>query len=370
MKITAAVVEATDKPFELRELQLDDPRSDELLVRIVACGMCHTDLSARNGSTPFPLAAVLGHEGAGVVERVGSQVADFVPGDRVLLSFTSCGQCAACRFGRPVYCRYWVPLNLLGGSRLDGSPTITRATGDVHGHFFGQSSFATHALAHARAAVKVPDDVDLDELAPLGCSVQTGAGAVLNVAKPEPGSTMVVFGAGGVGMAALMTATLTPAAHIVAVDVNPDRLGLARVLGATHIVNAANTDPVEAILDLTHGVGADCAVETSGRPAVLQQAIAALAAAGTCVVVGAPPLGTTIPVDVTNLLGRGLRLLGTNQGDSNPQQFLPRLIDLHRQGLLPFDRLVTRFPFDRINDAADQAREGAAIKPVLVMPST
>lgn len=370
MKITAAVVEGTGKPFELGEVQLDEPRPDELLVRIVACGMCHTDLSARNGSTPFPLAAVLGHEGAGVVESVGSRVAGFVPGDRVLLSFTSCGECAACRAGRPVYCRYWVPLNLLGGSRLDGSPTLTRTSGPVHGHFFGQSAFATHALVPARGAVKVPDDLELDQFAPLGCSVQTGAGAVLNVARPEPGSTMVIYGAGGVGLAALMSAILTPVARIVAVDLNPARLELARELGATDTINAADTDPTEAILDLTHGAGANCAIETSGRTSVLEQAIGALAAAGTCVVIGAPPLGSTIPVDVTNLLGRGLRLLGTNQGDSNPRQFLPRLIELYRQGRLPFDRLISRFPFDRINDAADQALDGTAIKPVLIMPTS
>jgi aryl-alcohol dehydrogenase len=367
MKITAAVVEEKDGPFNIVEVELDEPRPEEMVVRIAAAGMCHSDLSVRSAATPFPLPAVLGHEGAGVVESVGSQVSGFVPGDRVVLSFDFCGHCLACRSGRPVYCDDWVPLNLLGGSRLDGSATLTRSTGEVHGHFFGQSSFASHALVRASTAVMAPDGIDLDVLAPIGCSVQTGVGAVLNVASPEPGSTLVVFGAGGVGLAAVLGAVITPLSSIVVVDVNASRLELAAQLGATHTIDATTTDPTEAIRDLTGGLGADYAIETSGRLEVLDGAITSLAAAGTCVVIGAPPLGSTLPVDVTNLLGRGIRLRGTNQGDSNPTEFLPRLIDLHLKGRLPFDRLIRRFPFEKINDAAAEAVAGTAIKPVLLM---
>jgi aryl-alcohol dehydrogenase len=367
MKITAAVIEEKDARFDIVEVELDEPRSDEMVVRIAAAGMCHSDLSVRSAATPFPLPAVVGHEGAGVVESVGSHVNGFVPGDRVVLSFDSCGQCSACQSGRPVYCERWVPLNLLGGSRLDGSATLTRPSGDVHGHFFGQSSFASHALVRASAAVRAPDGVDLDVLAPIGCSVQTGVGAVLNVASPEPGSTLVVFGAGGVGLSAVLGAVLTPVSSIVVVDVNASRLELASQLGATHAIDATTTDPIEAIRDLTGGVGADYAIETSGQLGVLDGAIASLAAAGTCVVIGAPPLGSKLPVDVTNLLGRGIRLRGTNQGDSNPTQFLPRLIDLHLKGRLPFDRFIRRFAFEQINDAAAEAVAGTAIKPVLLM---
>lgn len=367
MEITAAVVEAKDGPFELTRVTLDDPRPDEIVIRVVASGLCHSDLSVRSGATPFPLPAVLGHEGVGVVEAVGAHVGDLAPGDRVVTSFTSCGDCTNCRRGRPVYCRHWLHLNLLGGSRLDGSAAIKRASGEIHGHFFGQSSFATHALVQARAAVKVPDDVDLTSLAPLGCSVQTGTGAILNVARPEPGSSVVVYGAGGVGLAAVMAAALTPAVRIVAVDVNPARLDLAREIGATDTVDASDGKATEAVLDLTGG-GADYAIETSGRLAVLDGAIGSLASAGTCVVIGAPPLGSTLPVDVTNLLGRGIRLVGTNQGDSNPKEYLPRLLELHRAGRLPFDKLIHRFPFEDINDATTKAQDGSAIKPVLVMP--
>ncbi len=214
MKITAAVVESPDALFQLEEVEIGEPRPDELLVKIVAVGMCHTDLSVRSQATPFPLPGVLGHEGAGVVVQVGAHVSDFDVGHKVVLSFDSCGTCPACQAGKVVYCQHWIPLNLLGGSRSDGSATLTRSSNKLHGHFFGQSSFATHALLSARSAVKVDDDLDLSRLASLGCSVQTGAGAVLNVARPEPGSTIVVFGAGGVGLVAVMAAALTPVAQL------------------------------------------------------------------------------------------------------------------------------------------------------------
>jgi aryl-alcohol dehydrogenase len=364
MQINAAVTAEKDAEFRFTEVQLDEPRQDEMVVRIAAVGLCHTDLSVRGQATPFPLPAVLGHEGTGVVESVGSMVADFAPGDRVVLSFASCGACSACQAGRPVYCAHWVPLNLLGGSRLDGSATLA---GGIHGHFFGQSSFASHALVPARSAVKAPDGIEFDVLAPLGCSVQTGVGAVLNVARPEPGSTMVIFGGGAVGLAALLGAQLTAVGRTVVVDVNPKRLDVASELGATQVIDAAETDPTQAVLDLTGGIGADYAIETSGRLPVLAGAVASLASAGTCVVIGAPPLGSTLPIDVTNLLGRGLKLVGTNQGDSDPRRFLPRLMDLHLEGRLPFDRLISRFDFEQINEAAAAAVDGSVIKPVLTM---
>jgi aryl-alcohol dehydrogenase len=368
VRITAAVVESKGDPFELQDVEISEPRADELLVKVAAAGMCHSDLSVRSQATPFPLPGVLGHEGVGIVERIGAQVGNFRVGDSVVLSFDSCGLCPSCRAGRVVYCQHWIALNLLGGSRLDGSATLTRTGRPLHGHFFGQSSFATHALVNARSAVKVEDNHDLADLAPLGCSVQTGAGAVLNVARPEPGSTVVIYGAGAVGLVAVMAAMLTPAARVIAVDVNAARLELASELGATHTVNPTDDDPVSALAELTGGLGAQCAIETSGRLNVLDQAISSLSSAGTCVVIGAPPLGSQLAVDVPNLLGRGIRLVGTNQGDSNPQHFIPHLIDLHRQGRLPFDKLTSSYAFDHINDAARHAAEGRTIKPVIVLP--
>jgi len=369
VKITAAVIEAKDGPFQLEEVEIGEPRANELLVKIAAVGMCHSDLSVRSQATPFPLPGVLGHEGVGVIDQVGAKVTEFRPGDKVVLSFDSCGSCPSCRAGKVVYCQHWIALNLLGGSRLDGSATLTRARSHLHGHFFGQSSFATHALVSARSAVKVDDDLDLSHLAPLGCSVQTGVATILNVARPQPGSTVVVFGAGAVGLVAIMAAMLTPAARVIAVDVNAARLKLASELGATDTINPADSDPVSALLELTGGVGVEYAVETSGRLPVLDQAISSLASAGTCVVVGAPPLGSQIAVDVPNLLGRGIRLFGTNQGDSNPRQFIPHLIGLHRQGRLPFDRLIRSYAFDQIDVAAQDAIEGRSIKPVMILPT-
>jgi aryl-alcohol dehydrogenase len=365
MEITAAVVEATSGPFVLEAVELSHPRTDEVLVELSATGLCHSDLSVVKQATPFPLPAVLGHEGVGIVQDVGGGVTDLVPGDRVVLSFTYCGHCRACRGGHPVYCDDWLPLNLLGGSRGDGSSAYSRAGGSrIHGHFFGQSSFATHTVVNARAAIKAPEDLELESLAPLGCSVQTGVGAVLNVARPRPGSNLVIFGAGGVGLSAVMGAHLTPASRVIAVDVNAERLKLAAELGATHTVNSQDEDPVGAILEITSG-GADVVIETSGRVAVLAQAMRCLRATGTCIVIGAPPFGTQLPVDVPDLLGRGIRLVGTNQGDSAPRDMIPRLFELIRAGALPVRRLITEYPFEEINRAAEGAQSGRAIKPVL-----
>ncbi|MEE1823640.1 NAD(P)-dependent alcohol dehydrogenase [Streptomyces sp. BE20] len=373
IEATAAVVDTRGGPFEPETVLLDDPRPDEVLVRIRAVGICHTDLSVRAGRTPAPLPAVLGHEGAGTVVAVGAAVTRVRPGDTVILTFDSCGACPPCLGGRPVRCEHWAALNLFGGHRLDGSATL-RGTGRrdgavLHGHFFGQSSFATHALADERNAVAVPGPaLPFELLAPFGCGVQTGAGAVFHVLRPRPGDTVVVFGAGAVGLAAVLAARLTPAARIVAVDLRPARLALARELGATDVVDAGADDPVAAVLDLTGGRGADHTLETSGSVRALRQAVDALAVGGTCGVVGAPPAGSEVGLDVPALLARAPRIVGVNQGASVPGRFLPALVDLFRAGRLPVDRLVRAFPFAAIEEAAAAAEAGEAVKPVLTLP--
>ncbi|MGW4646202.1 NAD(P)-dependent alcohol dehydrogenase [Kitasatospora sp. NPDC004289] len=365
---TAAVVRGPGEPFRLEPVLLDEPRPDEVLVEVAAAGICHTDLSVRAGHTPGPLPAVLGHEGAGTVRRVGSAVTGLRPGQPVVLTFTSCGRCPDCRTGRPVRCEHWPRLNLFGGARADGSPTLRAADGSpLYGHFFGQSSFATHALVTERNAIPVPGGLPPELLAPFGCGVQTGAGAVLNVLRPEPGSTLVVFGAGAVGLAALLAARLTPATGLVAVDVRPERLTLARELGATAVVDATAGDPVAAVRELTGGRGAGYALETSGQPTVLGQAVGALAAGGTCAVVGAPPRGSELALDAAVLLDRTPRIVGVNQGASLPGRFLPALVELFRAGRLPVDRLVRAFPFAEVERAAAAAAGGEVVKPVLVM---
>lgn len=368
---TAAVTRGVDEPFCLTEIRVDEPRPHEVLVRTTAVGMCHTDLSVRAGHTPFPLPAVLGHEGAGVVERTGSAVTGVRAGDRVLISFDSCGGCLACATGRPVQCVHWTALNLLGGSRLDGSHTLADAGAPVdrplHGCFFGQSSFATLALATERNVVPVPSGAPLELLAPLGCGVQTGAGAVLNVLQPKPGSTVAVFGAGAVGLSAALSTRLTAATRTIVVDIAAPRLALARDLGATEVIDATVDDPVRAIFDLTGGTGAEYTLETSGVPRVLRQAVDALAVDGWCGVIGAPPFGAEVSLDVPQMLGRNPHIVGINQGASVPRQFIPALIELNRTGRLPFERFVRTFPFADIEQAAQAALSGEVIKPVLVM---
>ena len=366
MSITtrAAVVESAGAPFTLSEVVLDDPGPHEAVVRLVATGLCHTDLGVASGGLPFPLPGVLGHEGAGVVEAVGPAVTGVAPGDHVVLSFTSCGECRNCHGGHPAYCATWLPLNLIGGRRADGTSTISRDGESLGGHFFGQSSFAERALVDERSLVKVDPDVPLQSIAPLGCGVQTGVGAVWNVLKPSTGSTVVVLGAGAVGLSAVMAAALTPATTIIAVDRVAERLALAKELGATHTVDAGQTALGEAIAGITGGQGADGIVETTGSTAVLRQGVDALAARGTLVVVGAPPFGSEVALDVNGLLG-GKRVVGLTLGDSETQSFIPALVELVKEGRLPLDRLIGTYAFEDIGQAVQDMTSGKTIKPVL-----
>ncbi|MCH5671364.1 NAD(P)-dependent alcohol dehydrogenase [Streptomyces gilvus] len=360
----AAVVESGGAPFTLSDVELDEPGPHEAVVRMVATGLCHTDLGVASGGLPFPLPGVLGHEGAGVVEAVGPAVTGVAPGDHVVLSFTSCGECRNCNGGHPAYCATWLPLNLIGGRRPDGTSTISRDGEPLGGHFFGQSSFAERALVDERSLVKVDADVPLESVAPLGCGVQTGVGAVWNVLKPVTGSTIVVLGAGAVGLSAVMAAALTPATRIVAVDRIGERLSLAKELGATHTVNAGETDLGEALAGITGGQGADGIVETTGNVAVLRQGVDALGARGTLVVVGAPPFGTEVALDVNGLLG-GKQVVGLTLGDAETQSFIPSLVRLVKEGRLPLHRLISTYPFADIDQAVRDMGAGKAIKPVL-----
>ncbi|MEU6549503.1 NAD(P)-dependent alcohol dehydrogenase [Streptomyces sp. NPDC046915] len=360
----AAVVESGGAPFTLSDVVLDEPGPHEAVVRMVAAGLCHTDLGVASGGLPFPLPGVLGHEGAGVVEAVGSAVTGVAPGDHVLLSFTSCGECRNCHGGHPAYCATWLPLNLIGGRRADGSGTVSRDGEPLGGHFFGQSSFAERALVDRRSLVKVDRDLPLASLAPLGCGVQTGVGAVWNVLRPVAGDTVVVLGAGAVGLSAVMAAALTPATTIIAVDRVAERLRLALELGATHTVDAGEEDLATALADITGGQGADGVVETTGNAGVLRQGVDALAARGTLVVVGAPPFGTEVALDVNGMLG-GKRIVGLTLGDSETQAFIPALVRLVRDGRLPLHRLISTYAFADIEQAVQDMKAGKAIKPVL-----
>ena len=369
MRSTAAVVREESQPFEIEELELEEPRAGEVLVRVVATGMCHTDLIVWDQWYPVPLPAVLGHEGAGMVERVGEGVTKLEPGDHVVLTFASCGRCANCLRGNPTYCLQFFDLNF-GGTRLDGSNALGTVDGDpVHDRFFGQSSFATYAIATQRNATKVRDDVPVELLGPLGCGIQTGAGGVMNVLHPEAGTSIALFGAGAVGMSAVMAARIVGCATIVAIDVVPERLELARELGATHIINANEAENVvEEAQEITGG-GADYTLETTAAPAVFRQAVDSLAPLGVCGFIGAAPLGTEVSLDMNDILIPGKTVRGIVEGDSVPDVFIPRLVELYAQGRFPFDRLLQYYSLQEINQAAEDAEEGNTLKPVLRIES-
>jgi aryl-alcohol dehydrogenase len=366
LEIRAAVVRQKGGPFTLETLALEEPRRDEVLVRIVATGMCHTDMVARDQLYDVPLPIVLGHEGAGIVERVGADVRKVAAGDPVVLTYLWCARCVPCLGGHATYCARFYPLNF-GGAREDGSTAIRDGALPVHGHFFGQSSFASHALAHERNVVKLPREAPLELLGPLGCGIQTGAGAVMNALRIGPGASFAVFGGGAVGLSAVMAARVAGATTIVVCDVVPSRLELALRLGATHTVNSREVDAVEAVREATGG--ADFTLESSGRPEVLRQAIDALAIRGVCGIVGAPALGTEASFDVNDVMTAGKRIVGIIEGDSVPDLFIPRLVELHAQGRFPFDQLVKFHPFEDIDRAAQESERGVTIKPIVRIAS-
>ncbi len=363
MQIRAAVVHETRGKFALEQLDIADPNDDEVLVRIVAVGICHTDLGARDGHLPIPPPpSVFGHEGAGVVEKVGMRVTKVKPGDHVVLSYDYCGACSACKAGRSSCCLNFF-LHNFHGARPDGSTTLRMGDQVIHGSFFSQSSFADFALASERNVVPVRNDVPLEILGPLGCGVQTGAGAVMNTLRPSPGSSIAVFGVGNVGLSAVLSAVVCGCTTIIAVDVHPARLKMARELGATHILNASETDPVQSILDITGG-GAEFSLECVGNPKVLRQAVDVLPRMGVCGLTGVVPPGTEVVLDMDRIMN-ARSVKGIIEGDSIPDLFIPKLVDLHCQGRFPFDRLIAFYPFQEINQAVQDMESGRVIKPIL-----
>ncbi|MFP6847285.1 MAG: NAD(P)-dependent alcohol dehydrogenase [Pseudomonas sp.] len=362
--IKAAVTRTQGAPFVIESARIREPQGDEVLVRVVATGMCHTDMIVRDQYYPVPLPAVLGHEGSGVVEAVGPLVRGLEIGDHVVLTYGYCGHCLPCGGGHAAYCQEFFARNF-SGTDPHGHCALEDANGEpLHDHFFAQSSFATFALSRENNAVKVSKAAPLELLGPLGCGIQTGAGAVINSLKVTPGSRFAAFGAGAVGLSAVLAAKVAGATTIIAIDVVPSRLELALELGATHAINSRDTDVVAAVREITGG-GVNFALESTGRPQVLRQAVDTLGGLGVVGVVGAPPLGTTAEFDVNDLLLGGKSIRGIVEGDSVPQQFIPQLVDLYLQGRFPFDKLVKFYPFDQINQAAEDSEKGITLKPIL-----
>lgn len=362
--ITAAVTREKEGPFKLEEAKIRAPKDDEVLVKIVATGMCHTDMIVRDQDYPVPLPLVLGHEGAGIVEKVGPLVKDIQVGDHVVLSYGYCSQCSSCHSGHEAYCKEFYPRNF-GGSDMDGNNAIQDADGKpLNDHFFSQSSFATYALSLESNAIKVSKEAPIELLGPLGCGIQTGAGAVINSLKVKPGTSFVTFGAGAVGLSAVLAAQVAGATTIIAVDVVPSRLELAKELGATHVINSKEEDAVEKVREITDG-GALYAIESTGIPAVLRQGVDSLATLGTIGVVGAPALGTDAGFDVNDLLLGGKSIQGIVEGDSTTKIFIPQLVDLYLQGRFAFDKLVKYYDFEDINQAAKDSEDGITLKPII-----
>ncbi len=364
MKTRAAVVRGAHQPFEIATVELDDPRPDEVRVRMVASGVCHTDAVVRDQMVPTPLPAILGHEGAGIVEAIGVNVTTVLPGDSVVLSLNTCGKCEQCLTGHVAYCTQMSALNF-GGRRADGSTAFSDDSGPISSHFFGQSSFAAHTNAPERSVVKVDADLPLELLGPLGCGIQTGAGAVLNSLEVPTGSTFAVFGTGAVGSSAILAAVVAGCTTIIAVDNVGSRLDLAKELGATHVINSGTQDVAAEVERITRGRGIDNAVDTTGVPAVLRQAADVLGIRGTVALIGAAAMGSEVHFEIGASLAKGWHFRTIIEGDAVPQVFIPQLIALWRQGRFPFDKLVRTYSLEDINQAFEDSRSGKVLKPVL-----
>ncbi|WP_291049618.1 NAD(P)-dependent alcohol dehydrogenase [Herbiconiux sp.] len=365
MQITAAVVRSQGADFTIEQLELDELRHNEVRVRLVATGICHTDALVRDAVYPTPLPAVLGHEGAGVVEAIGDSVISVAPGDHVVLAAAYCGHCKRCRRGEMAYCENLFAADF-GGRRLDGTTALSKDGEAVSSHFFGQSSFATYANVVEESVVKVNPDVPLEHLGPLGCGINTGAGTVLNELKPEIGSSLAVFGAGAVGSAAVMAAKVADCAVVVAIDIHDSRLELARELGATHTINSLTEDVAARLREITGDAGIDYVVDTTARPELLRQAAEAIGVRGTIALVGAAKPGTEVAFEIGASLVKGWTFKTVVQGSSVPQVFIPQLIQLWQEGRFPFEKLVQNYELAQINEGFADSKSGATVKPVIV----
>ena len=364
MQTTVAIVEQQGAEFSLTEVELDEPRDDEVLVRVVAAGLCHTDITLRSFLPAEMFPNVFGHEGAGVVEAVGKDVTGIAEGDHVVMSFRSCRSCSRCRTGQVGYCESSLLLNYMG-MRMDGSTTYSRGGSPVFGSFFGQSSLSGHALAYADNCVVVDPSLDLTLLAPYGCGFQTGAGTILNVLRPAADDTVVVFGVGAVGLAAIAAAKAEGVRTVVAVDPLESRRQVATSYGATPVdpTDLGGQSVVDAVKELTGG-GAAYGIDTTAIPEVVKQAQQALAPRGTLVALG---LGAEEYVlDAVDLLQNGKTVMSSVEGDADPQQMIPRLIEMRAAGTFDLDGLVATYPFEEINTAVADVSSGKVVKPVLV----
>jgi len=361
---------AESKPLSVEEVELDQPGPGELLVKVRAAGLCHSDLSVIDGSRPRVMPMALGHEAAGEVVEVGPRPSTFNPGDHVVLAFVpACGECEPCRAGRAALCEPGAAANhagtlLSGERRLHLSDDSGDSGGELN-HHLGVSAFSDHIVVSEASAVKVDPGLPYELAALFGCAVLTGVGAAVNAARIEPGQSAVIFGLGGVGLSALLGAVLRGAGTLVAVDVVPEKLALARELGATHAV-AAGPDAVAEIVDITEG-GADHTIETVGSARVLADAYAATRRGGCTTTVGLPDPSQMLEIPAVSLVAEERTLQGSYLGTSVPARDLPKFIELHREGKLAVERLLThRLTLDEVNEGFDRLASGEAVRQAII----
>lgn len=362
----AAVLREIGAPLRLEEVELDEPRDGEVLVRIEAAGVCHSDLHYMTGDLLAKLPLVVGHEGAGIVEAIGPGVSDRVSiGDRVALLWRPrCGECEACVVGNPVLCRFGRVLATTNGL-MDGTTRLRRDGEDIH-HLMGVSCFAERVVVSETSVLRVPDGVPPEIAAISACAVISGVGAVLNAVQRPAGQPLAVFGTGGVGLAAVMGAALTGAHPVIAIDLDPVKLDLAQQVGATHVVNAGEGSVVQQVLELT-GDGVPWMIDAVGRPETMRQAIECLKPAGTLVAIGLSSVDATVSVPINDLVQRQKRIVGSLYGSSNPRIDLPRLFALYLAGRLPLDELLgRRRPLAEVNEAYAELRSGGVGRMILM----
>ncbi|MTV81974.1 NAD(P)-dependent alcohol dehydrogenase [Secundilactobacillus folii] len=360
MKIKTAVAQSKGEDIKIQDAILDEPKANEVLVKIVASGICHTDAAGRDsGMTPYPVA--LGHEGAGIVEKIGSSVTTVRPGDHVVLSFPYCGHCQNCLNGHPANCFRSGEL-CFAGHNYDRTHRIHSTDDQDISVFFGQSSFSTYSVADEHGVVKVDKNVDLNLLGPLGCGFQTGAGTVLNFLKPEFASNIVIFGTGAVGLSAMMAAKIAGCDHIIAVDIHDNRLDMAKNLGATETINSVTTDAVDAIKAIVPG-GVDYSIDTTGVSSVIKQSVTVLKPSGVNALLG---IAGDVTYNIMNdIMGESKQVVGVIEGDAIPQLFIPKLIRFYQKGEFPFDKLVRFYKYEDINQAFADSADGSVIKPII-----
>jgi S-(hydroxymethyl)glutathione dehydrogenase/alcohol dehydrogenase len=358
----AAVLYNLNEPLKIESLTLKPPREDEVLVKIAASGVCHSDLSVIKGNLPMMTPTVLGHEGAGIVEEVGSQVTDLKPRDHVVLSWVpNCGKCHFCVAGKTHLCER---LLLIYGEGREG---VFLKDGTEILRFNSVNSFAERTVVRADAAIKIPSDVPLDRACLVGCGVMTGVGAAINTVKIRPGQTVAVFGCGGVGLNVIQGAALCGAERIIAVDLVAQKLEWAKVFGATDVVNGKEIDAVEAIRGLTNGLGVDYAFEVIGVPAAISQAFMSIKRGGSAVIVGVPAFGQEISIPAAMIPLDEKAIIGSLYGSANLRQDIPNLIALYMQKRLKLDELISRrITLDEINGAFDAMEKGEVARSVIV----